>query len=310
MLKDLCSDQPAADIEKEPQEKLKALFDTRVSGAGQTVAIAEAVTKQLNDALPMQEATVKAAVDAAFGTVSKLEHDVELWFDTVMNRFSDIFTRKTRVITVVIFALIVIALQIDSGEILRQIVHSPELQAKLTAMSDSALSQADKLFDNSERASAALADIKKNHSNQPDDTQIVAALERVPPHLTRCVDAKNSLVEATRNLPGAEAILDEFDSACQAKTRQAMGNAYDEIRGLRGDLEKTDLKIIPTEIAIRIPPTAFPANWGLEKISFEEFVPSSATPQQRPLSAVIQSILNLFFRADPLWVRNIQRWNG
>lgn len=63
------------------------------------------------------------------------------------------------------------------------------------------------------------------------------------------MDAKNSLVEATRNLTDAEAILDEFDSACQAKTRQAMGNAYDEIRGLRGDLEKTDLKIIPTEIA-------------------------------------------------------------
>lgn len=127
----------------------------------------------------MQEAKVKAAVDAAFGTVSKLEHDVELWFDTVMNRLSDIFTRKTRVITVVICALIVIALQIDSGEILRQIVHSPELQAKLTAMSDSALSQADKLFDNSERASAALADIKKNHSNKPDDTQSLL-------HSTRC----------------------------------------------------------------------------------------------------------------------------
>lgn len=79
-----------------------------------------------------------------------------------MNRLSDLFTRSTRVITVVLSVLLVVLLQIDSGAILRQITRSPELRAKLTAMSDSALSQADKIFDNSERAAAALADITRN----------------------------------------------------------------------------------------------------------------------------------------------------
>jgi hypothetical protein len=248
VLRDLCSDDPAAAIHADAKTKLKALLDERIPGVGQAVAAAQVVEKQLSNALPGQEAKVKAALDSAFGTVSKLEHEIGQWFDTVMDRLSDIFTRHTRVITVVVSVLFVVTLQIDSGEILRQITRSPELRAKLTTMSDSVLSQADKTFDNSERAAAALADIKKNHSAKPDGTQVAAAVDRVPAHLTRCMDGKNSLVEATKNLPDAEALSDEFDNACQGKTKQAMGNAYDEIRGMRSDLEKTDLKIVPMEI--------------------------------------------------------------
>jgi hypothetical protein len=255
VLKDLCSAKPAAPIKSDAQEKLKALLEKRIPGASQAVATAEAVAKQLNVDLPGKEAEVKAAVDSAFGTVSKLEHDVGQWFDTVMNRLSDIFTRKTRVITVVISALIVIALHIDSGEILSQIVHSPELRAKLTTMSDSALSQADKIFDNSERAAASIDDMKKAHAQRSvqdeksEDGGIVAALGKVPAHLTRCVDGRNALFETTKGLAKQQEILDEFDEECQDKTRQAMGDSYDEIRGLRTDLEKTELKIIPTQMA-------------------------------------------------------------
>jgi len=246
VLRDLCSDHPTATLDGAAKEKLKNLLDARVPGGTDKVAEAQAVAERLAAELPGQDAQVKAAVDATFSTVSKLEHQIGQWFDTVMDRLSDIFTRKTRVITVVVSVLLVAALQIDSSEILRQIIHSPELRAKLTEMSETALSQADKLFDNSERASAALADVKKNHTN--DDAQTVAALARVPAHLTRCVDGKNALIENTQQLANAGVLLKEFDSACQDRTRQAMGNAYDEMRGLRVDLEKTNLNIIPTEI--------------------------------------------------------------
>ncbi|HKW35258.1 MAG TPA: hypothetical protein VJN92_19760 [Candidatus Acidoferrum sp.] len=248
VLRDLCSNQPAITIDDEAKTKLKALLDQQVPRIGQAVAAAETVAKQLNIDLPGQEAKVKAAVDSAFATVSKLEHQVGQWFDTVMNRLSDIFTRHTRVITVVVSVLFVVSLHIDSGEILGQITRSPELRAKLTAMSDSELSQADKIFDNSERSAAALADVRKNHATKPDGPQILAAIDKVPPHLTRCADGGNSLAEVTKGLPDAEALLEEFNNACQSKTKQAMGNAYDEMRGLRDDLKKTDLKIAPAEI--------------------------------------------------------------
>jgi len=246
VLRDLCSDHPAAVLVPAAKEKLKNVLEARVPGGTDKVAEARAVAERLATALPAQEAQVKAAVDATFLTISKLEDQVSQWFNTIMDRLSDIFTRKTRVITVVVSVLLVAALQIDSGDILRQIVRSPELRAKLTAMSENELTQGDRLFDNGERAAAALADVRKNHAS--DNAQTVTALAQVPAHLTRCVDGKNALIEKTQQLANAEALLKEFDSACKDRTRQAMGNAYDEIRGLRADLEKTNLKIIPATV--------------------------------------------------------------
>ncbi len=165
--------------------------------------------------------------------------------DLLDARVPDIFTRKTRVITVVISLLFVVVLQIDSGEILRQITSTPGLRAKLAAMSDTALSQANKIFDNGERATAALADVKKQNEK---DAQIVAALNKETPHLTRCVDGKNWLIENIKTLPDVAKLEQEFDKACREETQRAMGNSYDQIRELQSDLEKTDLKIIPAVI--------------------------------------------------------------
>jgi hypothetical protein len=246
VLRDLCSDEPAAELDPAAKQTLKNLVETRVPGGTHKAADAQDLAQRLATALNVQEAQVKAAVDATYSTVSKLDHQVGLWFNTVMDRLSDIFTRKTRVITVVISVLLVTVLQIDSGDILRQILHSPELRARLTEMSENELAQADKLFDNSERAEAALADLKQKHAN--DDPKTVAALSQVPSHLTRCVDGRNALVDNTQKVDNAQALLKEFDDACQEKTRQAMGNAYDEMRGLRADLEKTNLHVIPTTV--------------------------------------------------------------
>jgi len=51
-----------------------------------------------------------------------------------------------------------------------------------------------------------------------------------------------------KTLPNAEKIEQEFDKACQEETQRAMGNSYDQIRGLQSDLQKADLKIISQEV--------------------------------------------------------------
>lgn len=245
VLRDLCSGNPAATINETAKAKLKDLLDARVPDGAKTVDAATAVTDQLGAKFPALKDEIKVTVDAAYATVSKLELQIGQWFDTIMNRLSDIFTRRTRVITVVISLLLVVVLQIDSGEILRQITNTPGLRARLAAMSDTTLSQANKIFDNGERATAALADVKKQNEK---DAQVLAALDKETPHLTRCVDGKNWLIENIRTLPNAEKLEQEFDKACQEETQRAMGNSYDQIRGLQSDLQKADLKIVPGEI--------------------------------------------------------------
>jgi hypothetical protein len=250
VLRDLCSAKPATAIDETAKDKLKALLDEHVPGGEETVSSVQVVAQELGTKLPGQEAQVKAAVDATFATISKLEVKVDQWFDTVMNRLSDIFTRSTRAITVAISVLFVLILQVDSGEILRQITNSPELTARLTAMTDPALSQASKIFDNADRAKAALTDVKNNHAGKStdQDKQILSALEKAPADLSSCVAGKRWFVENASTMPSSDTVQKEFDDACQNRTLQAAGNSYQAIASIRADLKKADLKVIPAEI--------------------------------------------------------------
>jgi len=253
VLQDLCSATPAAEINLTAKAKLKELLEARVPGGRETVAAVQAVVQQLGAELPGQDAQVAAAVETAFATISKLDHQIGLWFDTVMARLSDIFTRTTRVVTVVSSVLFVLVLQIDSGEILGQITTSPELRARLTAMTDPALSQASKIFDNADRAKAALTDVKNNHAGKGTDidTQIVGALEKAPADLSSCVAGKRWFAENASTIPSAGDVLREFDDACQNRTMQAAGDTYQEIAAIRANLQQTDLRIIPAKIGGR-----------------------------------------------------------
>ena len=268
VLRDLSSENPAVTINEIAKTRLKDLLDARVPGGAGTL-------------------------DGANATVSKLEHQVGQWFDTVMNRLSDIFTRSTRVITVVVSLLFVVALQIDAGEILRQITSTPELRARLAAMSDTALSQANKIFDNGERATAALADVKKQNEK---DTQVTAALDKETPHLTRCVDGKEWLIENIKAVPNAEKLEQQFDKACQKETQRAMGDSYDQIEKLQLDMAKTDLKIIPAEIGGK-PVFASGANW------------LAAYGVRRHLLGTLVSILFLSLGA-PFWFNALRQFSN
>jgi hypothetical protein len=296
VLRDLCSENPAATIDGTVKTKLKQLLDDRVPGGAETVAAVQVLAQQLGAKLPGQEAQVKAAIDATFATVPRLEYQVGQWFDTIMeSRLSDIFTRKTRVITVAISVLFVLALQIDSSEILRQIAGNPELRARLTNMTDPALSQARKIFDNAERAKAALADVKNNHTNKgtDQDKQIVAALDKAPIDLSSCIAGKRWFAENATKIPTAASVQKEFDDACQKRTLQAAGDSYEEIAEIRADLENTDLKFVPTVIGGQ---TVFDswAHWW------------AAFGVRRHLAGILASIVFLSLGA-PFWFNTLRQ---
>jgi len=59
VLRDLCSDQPAAPIDAAAKQKLKNLLDARVPSGTNNVVEAQAVAERLAAALPGQEAQVK-----------------------------------------------------------------------------------------------------------------------------------------------------------------------------------------------------------------------------------------------------------
>lgn len=245
VLKDLCSDNPNARIDDILRFKAKKILEKEVPGGAETVDAATMFAEKLAAQFPAIKDDLKNAVVTTMGKVSQLEAGVEKWFDTVMDRASDIFTRWTRTITVVVSVLFVVVLHIDAGLIVHQISTNPEIKAGLAKISDSVLAQADESLKGSDRASAALRQVAKNHNGDAIGTALSAA----PDKLVTCAEGKLWL-EAHKPSPNADMgqLQTEFASACQQQTADVLEKSEAQIGKLREDLTQTELKIVPHSI--------------------------------------------------------------
>jgi hypothetical protein len=68
--------------------------------------------------------------------LASLKPGVEKWFDAVMDRSSDWFIAKTRVITVAAAFLLAIGLHVDSIDLVRRLARDPDLRIRLAGMAD------------------------------------------------------------------------------------------------------------------------------------------------------------------------------
>jgi hypothetical protein len=163
-----------------------------------------------------------------------------------MDRASDIFTRWTRVTTVVISVLFVVILQIDAGLILHQISTDAGIRTGLTKLSDTALSQADETLKGDDRATAALKEVAGKHKGEPIEADFNSA-----PSLGSCADGDKWLEGyPTRKKTNMDMgpLQGEFDQACKEQTAAALGKSEDQIAKIRQELAGTELKIVPDSI--------------------------------------------------------------
>jgi hypothetical protein len=247
ILKDLCSADPARKIDTAVKDKLNQLLSRQIPGDAQTVGTAQLIADQLALQIPTlkddAKTTVAAVAAVVVGNIRQLEAGIQKWFDTVMDRASDVFTRWTRIITVALSLLFVVTLHIDAGLILHQISTDPQIKAGLTKMSDSALAQADETLKNGNRASSALIQVAEKHKGDPVEADLNNATDLVTcaageSWLKTYSIANNSKVEKDK-------LVKEFQEACQQRTVAALDKSKDEITKLRHDLATTQLVLIP-----------------------------------------------------------------
>jgi hypothetical protein len=257
VLKDLSAATTAGNIDAYVKAKLQTLLAARLPGGATTVDAAQQLVDKLGNQFPNLQNEITVTVQSTLGSISRLEAGVGKWFDTIMDRASDIFTRWTRVITVAVAVLMVVSLHIDSGLILHQISTTPELKAGLAKMADVTLVQADKIFDNGNRATKALMAVADQHKGQD-----VEPVLRKAPNLVRCVEGSSWLEENSKvleqaskaTIPGSAVVSleDEFEKACQEQTRLAMANSGDQLRNVSAQLAGTELRIIPHTVNGRL----------------------------------------------------------
>jgi hypothetical protein len=243
VLKDLCSDAPTGTIDPAVKSRLKETLTSQVLGGTVTVDAAQVMASKLGEKFPEFKGQLDHVVKT-MGSVSRLDVEIEKWFDTVMDRASDIFTRWTRTITVVISFLLAGILHIDSGLILHQISTNPGTRAGLTKLSDAALAQADETLKAGDRATKALNAMADKHPGDATESDF-----RNAPSLVTCAEGKRWLEDYGKNRhQDMSQPQQEFTDACQQLTVAALSNSEDQISRIRQELAATDLKIVPDSV--------------------------------------------------------------
>jgi hypothetical protein len=251
LLTDLASTTSAGTIDPLVRTKLNEMRARQMPGGTETVVAAQAIADKLAAQFPEAKDKVAASVSAVMGQTSRLEFEIDKWFDTVMDRASDIFTRWTRITTVVISASLVVALHIDSGLIFHQISTNSDIRAGLSKLSDTALAQADETLRNGDRATAALKEVAAQHTS---DAAVEAALNAAPSLMT-CADGKNWLEHyGKEKMPDSDndKLQDEFSRACQEQTMATLEKSRDQISQIRRELAETNLRLVPDRISGRL----------------------------------------------------------
>lgn len=108
----------------------------------------------------VSDADIEAALARLRARKDGFVDDLKTWYDAVMDRTCERFSRHTKVITGVAALLVSFGLTIDSVAILKQISGDASLRAKLVQSADSAIKMADdytaKVAENADLATSAL----------------------------------------------------------------------------------------------------------------------------------------------------------
>jgi hypothetical protein len=179
VLKKMAKDPPA-NLAPEVQDAVWKLVNERVPGKTATIHQAEAIAnnlaKSLDPALKAQINTrLEDAVRNAVGTVSRLEHQTEQWFDTVMDRSSEIFSAHSKVYTFVFAAVLAFVWHIDSGQIYHQISTNSDVRDNLNRAADSVMAQGDKLVE-SQHVTVAFRTLADNSTKLPESLKEISTL--------------------------------------------------------------------------------------------------------------------------------------
>lgn len=258
ILQDLASPKPRVKLESDVETAVKNLILARVPGGSGDLSKAHQIAADLAVQFPKLDDAIKDALGKVVGTTSKLEHQVDAWFSTVMDRASEVFAAQSRVVTFVFAAILAVTLHIDSGAILKQISSSAEVRANLVRVADSTVAEADRVLDRDKRASKALKAMADSHKGDAAG----AALSKAPDNLARCPEGRAWLSSdpGVKSL-NAPALRDEFDNACDQQTRAVLADTGKEVEAIRNRLDETELHFVPTKVGNIMVFASPPGTW-------------------------------------------------
>ena len=231
ILEKLSTATPAAPWQAQLQ---KALASNR-TGAEARLAAATAALNALSPAVHAQIDSVAPHVKHQF---KKAAGDLDLWFDSVMDRVSQRFAANLRLWTVVWAVVVAFVLHLDSSRLLRQIQGDPQLRARLVASTESMTRHAERVLD-AAVPNATGAALKRLHSESPD------LKLKSPPDATSRAAARDWITQQKLS-PERQAELEaRLDILIRDETKEVLGDLRKTADGIEATLQAAGLQIVP-----------------------------------------------------------------
>jgi hypothetical protein len=201
------------------------------------------VLKDLAGSAPKEDdelgKTVKAAAAEVLTKVQAAESDVLTWFNTIMDRTTERFVIRTRVVTAIFAFGLAFALHIDTPHIVAQLSSNPEVRA---AVVSAALKDAVPHYD-------------ELHKMDPLPVEAIRALAKTYPAEAGMLETHTgSRTRAegrawlAKNVPEAAALrklLDEYEAQFDALGQKRVQDLHADYEKVRGWVEASKLELGP-----------------------------------------------------------------
>lgn len=252
VLEDLADNDPGLD--QATRDKLRELFTQSVGqGSPEMVAKAGELLQKLEAHFPDQAQDLRGAVEGVLGTTQSIVVKVDAWFDTVMDRTSEVFKIYTRKITVAVAVLFALLLHVDSLSLLDQISQDGDLRARLVQMSGTVQEEGEKVFalEGTELATETIRGLAVD-----PQAEVAAAVTALCTggDPSGCFAGLKTREDGEswlhRNVPEAEqpAVLAAYGSKFNQVTQSHLNDLGLSFKRLQDHLGETQLEVIPSPI--------------------------------------------------------------
>ena len=205
---------------------------------------ADEIVAALTAIFPGSAQAVQEAVGRALRRKSKVEVEIETWFDTVMDRSTERFILCTRWITAAIAFILALGLHIDSIQIFKQLSIRSDVRARMVQQVDTTLDKAGSLVTAAKEPKPLASEAIRAIEEDLKDSKDLEILGTVPGNLVTRRAGEEWLqgrLTGARLTKGLEAYKRRFDEATVAQ----LGDLKTSFNEVKSSLDKTGLQIIP-----------------------------------------------------------------
>ena len=173
--------------------------------------------------------------------LSKIEANINNWFDNIMDRVAQSFVGQTRIWTIIFSLIIAFTLHLDVFKLFEQISNDPELRASLVASSGAILNQADVVMGES----SVIPAVYSTTILQLKEVDTRTAGLGLPHKFASREEGENSIREQLGDNEQVDSVINHYRDLVDSNLSNSIERLKDRATSIIDDLNKSKLRLIP-----------------------------------------------------------------